>query len=84
MKATNPYHMPICIGIGIRISIGKILSSVLGIESIGKKWYRSTFNCVIPTVKLQQSHILYALQCIALLLSFITEALEHILLLYEQ
>ena len=34
----------IWIGIGIGISIGKIFSSVLGIESIGKKWYRSTFN----------------------------------------
>ena len=32
------------IGIGIGISIGEIFSSVLGIESIGKKWYRSTFN----------------------------------------
>ena len=28
--------MPICIGISIGISIGKIFSSVLGIESIGK------------------------------------------------
>ena len=32
----DSYHMPICIGIGIVISIGKIFSSVLGIESIGK------------------------------------------------
>ena len=40
----DSYHMPICIGIGIGISIGKIFSSVLGIESIGKKWYRSTFT----------------------------------------
>ena len=32
----DSYHMPICIGIGIGISIGKIFSSVLGIESIGK------------------------------------------------
>ena len=37
-------YMPICIGIGIRISIGKIFSAVFGIESIGTKWYRSTFN----------------------------------------
>ena len=35
-------------------------------------------------MKLQQNHILHALQCKGLLLSFITEALEHILLLYEQ
>ena len=34
----DSYHMPICIGIGIRISIDKISSSVLGIESIGKKF----------------------------------------------
>ena len=42
----DSYHniMPIYIGIGIGISIGKIFSSVLGIESIGKKWYRSTFT----------------------------------------
>ena len=32
----DSYHMPICIGIDIRISIGKIFSSVLGIESIEK------------------------------------------------
>ena len=32
----DSYHMPICIGIGIGISIGKIFSSVLGIKSIGK------------------------------------------------
>ena len=32
----DSYHMPICTGIGIGISIGKIFSSVLGIESIGK------------------------------------------------
>ena len=32
----DSYHMPICIGIGIGIIIGKIFSSVLGIESIGK------------------------------------------------
>ena len=31
----DSYHMPICIGIGIGISIGKIFSSVLGIKSIG-------------------------------------------------
>ena len=31
------YHIAIWIG------IGKIFSSVLGIKSIGKKWYRSTF-----------------------------------------
>ena len=36
------YHIAIWIGIGI--GIGKIFSSVLGIKSIGKKWYRSTFN----------------------------------------
>ena len=40
----DSYHMPICIGIGIGISIGKIFSSVLGIESIRRKWYRSTFT----------------------------------------
>ena len=40
----DSFHMPICIGIGIGISVGKIFSSVLGIKSIGKKWYRSTFN----------------------------------------
>ena len=44
----DSYHMHVCIGIGIGISIGKIFSSVLSIESIGKKWYRSTFNvCVV-------------------------------------
>ena len=35
----DSYYMPICIGIGIRISISKIFSSVLaigGIESIRK------------------------------------------------
>ena len=32
----DSYHMPMCIGIGIGISIGKIFSSVLGIKSIGK------------------------------------------------
>ena len=32
----DSYHMPICIGIGIGISISKIFSSVLGMESIGK------------------------------------------------
>ena len=36
--------MAIWIGIDIEIGIGKILSSVLGIKSVGKKWYRSTFN----------------------------------------
>ena len=40
----DSYHMPILIGIGIRISISKIFSSVFGIESIGKKWYQSTFS----------------------------------------
>ena len=40
----DSYHMPIRIGIGIGISIGKIFSSVLGIEGIGKKWYQSTFS----------------------------------------
>ena len=30
------YHMPICIGISIGISIAKIFSSVLGIKSIEK------------------------------------------------
>ena len=45
------YHMPICIGIGIGISIGKIFSSVLGIQSIGKKWYWSTFMKILyPTL----------------------------------
>ena len=39
--------MPIRIGIGIGISIGKIFSSVLGIESIGKKWYQSTLICFV-------------------------------------
>ena len=43
----DSYHMPTCIGISIGISIGKIFSSVLGIESIGKKWYRSTFNNIL-------------------------------------
>ena len=43
----DSYHMPICIGIGIGISISKIFGSVLGIESIGKKWYRSTFTFCI-------------------------------------
>ena len=34
----DSYHniMPICIGIGIRISVSKIFSSVVGIKSIGK------------------------------------------------
>ena len=32
----DSYHMPICIGIGIGISIDNVFSSVLGIESIGK------------------------------------------------
>ena len=32
----NSYHMPMCIGINIGISIGKVFSSVLGIKSIGK------------------------------------------------
>ena len=31
-------------GIGIGIGIGRFLSSILGIESIGKKWYWSTFS----------------------------------------
>ena len=43
------YHIAIWIGIGIGISIGKIFSSVLGIESIGKKWYRSTFTLDVFT-----------------------------------
>ena len=37
-------HIAIWIGIGIEIGIGKIFSSVLGIKSIGKKWYQSTFS----------------------------------------
>ena len=47
----DSYHMPTCIGIDIGISIGKIFSSVLGIESIGKKWYRSTFSYNTPRNK---------------------------------
>ena len=46
----DSYHMPMCIGIGIGISIGKIFSSVLGIESIRKKWYRSTFSLATRTL----------------------------------
>ena len=41
MTDTN-YHMAIWIGISIGIGIAKIFSSVLDIESIGKKWYQST------------------------------------------
>ena len=39
----DSYHMPICIGISIGISIG--------IESIGKKWYWSTYmQMLYPTL----------------------------------
>ena len=44
------YHIAIWIGIGIGIGIGKIFSPVLGIESIGKKWYRSSFSYGPPLV----------------------------------
>ena len=53
----DSYHMPICIGIGVGISIGKIFSSVLGIESIRKKWYRSTFIVVKHTHIYQCTHM---------------------------
>ena len=46
----DSYHMPICIGMGIGISIGKIFSSVLGIEvseksGIGPPLLRSYEYC---------------------------------------
>ena len=42
----DSYHirLRIWIGSGIGISISKIFSSALGIESIGKKLYRSTIK----------------------------------------
>ena len=48
------YHIAIWIGIGIGIGIGisKIFSSVLAIESIGKRWYRSTFNNIQVSLKI--------------------------------
>ena len=42
----DSYYMPICIGIGI----GKIFNSVLGMESIGIKWYWSTFSLATRTL----------------------------------
>ena len=41
----DSYHMPICIGIGIGISIGKIFSSVLGIEVSEKSGIGSPLVC---------------------------------------
>ena len=46
------YHIAIWIGIGIGIGISKILNSVLGIESIRKRWYRSTFNNIQVSLKI--------------------------------
>ena len=53
----DSYHMPICIGIGIGINIGKIFSSALGIENIGKNWYRSTFNNIYIARSIQNTYI---------------------------
>ena len=47
----DSYHMPICIGIGIGISIGKIFSSVLGIKSIGKSGIGSPLVYIIVSIK---------------------------------
>ena len=44
LMTDTSYYIAIWIGIGIGIGIGKIFSSVLGIKSIGKKWYQSTIT----------------------------------------
>ena len=48
----DSYHMPVWIDISIRISISKIFNSVLGIESIRKKWYQSTFTQKADRIRL--------------------------------
>ena len=48
------YYIAIWIGIGIGIGIGKIVSSVLDIKSIRKKWYQSTFSLYILSICMMQ------------------------------
>ena len=45
----HSYHVPIWTGVGIKISIGKIFSSVLGIKNIGKSDIGRPLVFIVPS-----------------------------------